>query len=211
MRKCIVWLSCLFVNVLFIASCVIVPPYAPVSGRRVAAADNFAVDLPPGWRQHNLSADPLNNFITMLEKRRKLSWDRLRLTRDGLLLQQICIGRIPIADEMPNTKRKLAQEMTPLEAAELISDDLRSNANLTRQEIVGNVPATIGGYSGFKLHYTYTTDDLKVEGLFYGAIVGPWLYYILYEAPAQYYFNKDLQLFERTTASFVILPGSEPH
>jgi len=207
MKKTLLWFSWLFTYTLLLSSCVV--PYTLVSGRHVAVAENFAVDLPQGWRQHNLSADPLRNFITMLEKRRNLRWDSLRLTRDGLLLQQICIGRIPLADELPNTKRKLARELTSLEAAELIGDDLRSNTNLTRQEIVENAPATIGGYSGFKLHYSYRTDsELKVEGLFYGTIVGDWLYYVLYEAPAQHYFKQDLQLFERTRSSFEILTGT---
>ena len=113
---------------------------------------------------------------------------------------------MPVVDELPNTKRELAQDMAPLEAAEVISSDLRSNPNLTNQDIVENAPATIGGYPGFKLHYTYRTEEkLKVEGLFYGAIVGPWLYYVLYEAPAQHYFNKDLQVFDRMLSSFQIL------
>ena len=185
--------------------------YSPVTETHVLLPESFAVDLPHGWRQHNLWADPywLKNYTAMLEKRRKLTWDVIRLTRDGLLLQQICIGIMPVVDELPNTKRQLAQEMAPLEAAEVISNDIRSNPNLTNQDIIENTPATVAGYPGFKLHYTYRTEEkLKVEGLFYGAIVGPWLYYVLYEAPAQHYFNKDLQVFDRTLASFQILKGA---
>jgi hypothetical protein len=184
-------------------------PYSLITERHVVSPDNFAVDLPRGWRQHNASYDPVQGYKTMLEKRRKLSWDVIRLTRDGLLLQQICIGRIPVTDELPNTKRKLAQQMTPLEAAEVIGSDIRSNSNLRSQDIIENVPASVGGYPGFKLHYTYRTEDeLRVEGLFYGTLVGNWLYYVLYEAPAQHYFNKDLQVFEQTRSSFQILKGS---
>jgi hypothetical protein len=183
-------------------------PYALVSGRHTASAENFAVDLPEGWRQHNPSADPLRNLTALLEKRPKLSWDVLRLTRDGLLLQQICIGRISLSAELPNTKRKLAQQMLPSELAEVISDEFRSNSNLTHQEILESAPATVGGHSGFKLHYTYRFDELKLEGLFYGAMVGPWLYYVLYEAPAQHYFAKDLEVFERTRSSLQITKGA---
>ncbi len=176
-----------------------------VSGRYEARGENFVVDLPQGWRRHNASADPLYGFTAMLEKRHKLSWDVIRLTRDGLLLQQICIGRIPLTEELPHTKRKLAQQMTPWEAAEVMSDDFRSNSNLTHQEIIENTPASVGGYPGFNLHYAYRTGDrLKLEGLLSGAIVGPWLYYVLYEAPAQYYFAKDIQVFEKTRNSFQI-------
>jgi hypothetical protein len=200
--------ACLFVVMLLPISCVV--PYSLVEGRHVASKENFSMDLPHGWRQHNPSADPLRKFTEMLEKRRKLDWDVIRLTRDGLLLQQICVGRIPVTDELPNTKRKLAQEMIPLEAAEVISDEFRSNTHLTHQEIIENIPANVGGYPGFKLYYAYRTNErLRVEGLFYGAVVGPWLYYVLYEAPAQYYFAKDLALFERTRSSFEILKDAK--
>jgi hypothetical protein len=195
------------INILLLISCGV--PYSLVTERHVVSRESFAVDLPQGWRQHNLPYDPSYAYKAMLEKRRKISWDVIRLTRDGLLLQQICIGRIPIKDDLPNTKRKLANEMIPLEAAEVISSDIRSNSNLRNQDIIENAPATVGGYPGFKLHYTYRTEDeLKVEGLFYGALVGNWLYYVLYEAPAQHYFNKDLQVFERSRSSFAILKGA---
>jgi hypothetical protein len=36
-------------------------------------------------------------------------------------------------------------------------------------------------------------------------LVGPWLYYGLYEAPAQNYFQKDLPVFDKTVASFQFL------
>lgn len=207
MKRTFFWVPWVFANILLLLSCGV--PYSPVTERHVTSPENFAVDLPQGWRQHNVSSDPLQGFTAMLEKRRKLSWDVIRLTRDGLLLQQICIGRIPVTDELPNTKRKLTQQMIPLEAAEVISDDIRSNSNLTHQQIIEDAPAIVGGYPGFKLHYTYRAEDrLKIEGLFYGAIVGPSLYYVLYEAPAQHYFNKDLQVFDRTRSSFQILKGA---
>jgi hypothetical protein len=207
MKRKLLWVPWVAANIFLLISCGV--PYSVVTDRHVVRPENFVVDLPQGWRQHNPSYDPSYAYKAMLEERRKFSWDVIRLTHDGLLLQQICIGRIPVTDELRNTKRKLTQEMIPLEAAEVMSSDIRSNSNLTNQDIIENAPATVGGYPGFKLHYTYRTEDrLKVEGLFYGAMVGPWLYYVLYEAPAQHYFNKDLQVFDRTLASFQILKGA---
>ena len=211
MKRELFWFSWVAANIFLLISCAV--PYSRVIERHVVSPENFAVDLPQGWRQYDASFDPTVRWgfgvTAMLEKRRKLNWDVIRLTRDGLLLQQICIGRIWVTDELPNTKRKLAQDMIPLGAAEVISSDIRSNPNLTNQDIVENTSATVGGYPGFKLHYTYRTEEkLKVEGLYYGAIVGPWLYYVLYEAPAQHYFNKDLQVFDGMLASFQILKGA---
>ena len=63
----------------------------------------------------------------------------------------------------------------------------------------------MSGVCRSKLHYAYRAEKrLKIEGLFYGALAGPWLYYVVYEAPAQHYFNKDLELFEKARASFAI-------
>jgi hypothetical protein len=201
--KRILLTSALVLALASLPSCTVA--YQAVSGTHVASAENFSVDLPDGWRQHNASADPLQKFTAILEKRHKLGWDVLRLTRDGLLLQQICIGRIPIDEELPNTKRKLLTGMSPLDAAELISDNLRSNGNLTHQEIIENSPAPLGGYPGFELKYAYRTEGrLKMNGIFYGAIVGPWLYYAFYEAPAQHYFGKDLPVFEETVSSLAV-------
>jgi hypothetical protein len=210
MKRKLFWVSWVAFNIFLLISCVV--PYSRVTESHVVSPENFAVDLPQGWRQHDASFDPTVRWgfgvTAMLEKRHKLSWDVIRLTHDGLLLQQICIGRIPVMVELPNTKREVAPEMKPLQAAEVMSDELRSNPNLTHQEIIENAPATVGRYPGFKLHYSYQTEDrLKVEGLFYGAIVGQWLYYVLYEAPAQHYFNKDLQVFDRMLSSVQILKG----
>ena len=192
----------------FLAACV---PYAVVGGKYTASTENFIVDLPQGWRRHDLSADAdrvARAVVEELQKRRKLDWDTVRITRDSLLLQQISIGRVSVNDELPHTKKKLSQGMLPQEAAEVLTDSIRANPNLIRQEIMENIPATVGGKPGFKLHYTYSTkEELKIEGLLYGALADQWLYYVLYEAPAQHYFKKDLQVFEGTRGSFQISAG----
>jgi hypothetical protein len=118
MKRKLIWVPLVIFHAFFLASCAV--PYSLVTEAHVTAPENFSVDLPQGWRQHNTSGDPLYAYTAMLEKRRKLGWDVIRLTRDGLLLQQIGIGRIPISEELPYTKKKLAQEMIPQEAAELI-------------------------------------------------------------------------------------------
>lgn len=187
-------------------------PYALVAGRYTATPQNFAVDLPRGWRQHNSNADwhPLSGqIIQILDQRHKLKWDVIRLTRDGLLLQQISIGRIPVDEELPYTRKALSRGMAVQEAAEVIADDLRVNPNVANQEILENIPASVGGHSGFKLHYSYRTKDgLKMEGIHYGTIVDRWLYYLLYEAPAQHYFAKDRDVLEKMKESLQIERGA---
>jgi hypothetical protein len=201
--KRILLTSALLLGIAWLSACVV--PYQAVSGKHVASGENFSVDLPDGWRQHNASVDPLRKLTALLEKRHKLSWDVLRLTRDGLLLQQICIGRIPVEEELPNTKQKLLRGMSPLDSAELIGDNLLSNPHVTHQELIENTPTTLSGHPAFRLHYSYRAEErLKMEGIFYGAVVDQWLYYALYEAPAQYYFDKDLPTFDKTVSSLHI-------
>jgi hypothetical protein len=196
----------LFVLLLFLSSCA---PYVMVGGQYAASSENFVVDLPEGWRRHEIAFDqgPISRKIMeLLEQRRKLSWDVIRITRDGLLLQQISIGRVPVDDELPHTKKKLSREMLPQEAAEIVIDNLRSNPNITNQEVIENTPTRVGGNPGFKLLYTYQTKEgLKIKAAYYGAMSGNWLYYLLYEAPARHYFDKDHALFEKIKESFKLL------
>ena len=108
------WVPWVAANIFLLVSCMV--PYSLVTERHVVSPENFAVDLPQGWRQHDASFDPdgaiwsIPGVTAMLEKRRKVSWDVIRLTHDGLLLQQICIGRMPVVDELPNTKREIVEE-----------------------------------------------------------------------------------------------------
>lgn len=184
-------------------------PYVMVGGPETEISENFAVDLPDGWRRHNLDRDKSprsKGELDQLIERRELTWDTIRITRDGLLLQQIGIGRIASNNEFPHTKKKLSEGMLPQEAAEVIIDNLRSNPDITKQQIAENVPAKVGSYPGFKLMYTYQTKrGLTIKGAYYGVMLGKWHYYLLYEAPARYYFAKDLPVFEKVKESFKIL------
>ncbi len=188
------------------------PPYAIIGGKYTSSNEQFTVELPQGWRQHNAAMDSLTiskKILGSLSSRRKLDWDVIRITKDGLLLQQISIGRISADEEFPHTKKKLSPGMLIQEAAEVVVDDLRINRKITNQVILENVPTKVGGHSGFKLHYSYRTKDaLKMEGIYYGTMVDNWLYYLLYEAAAQHYFDKDLALFEKIKSSFQINRGA---
>jgi len=207
--KNIVLLYCFSSLIVLLSGCA---PYVPVQGQFVASEDNFEVDLPSGWRKHDQTVDqaPLSRMILeQLEERRKLEWDVLRITKDGLTLQQINIGRIPADEELPHTKKTLSREMLPQELAKIVLDNFRSNANIANFKVTENAPATVGGYQGFKLLYEYKTKQgLKVKVAYYGAMVGDWYYYLLYEAPARHYYPKDYPVFEKVKKSFRILKGN---
>lgn len=96
--------------------------------------------------------------------------------------------------------------MLPQEAAEVAIDNFRSNPNIFNMQIIENNPAVIGGYNGFKIVYKYKTDKgLTKKGVYYCSVVDEWRYKIVYEAPARYYYTKDLPALERIKESFRLL------
>ena len=161
-----------------------------VGGKYVATSENYEVDLPNGWRKQNLNRD------------------FLRVTKDGINLQEIAVGRWPVDKDPPHTKRKFATGMLPQEVAELVIDDFRSNTGLMGYEVTENSPSNVGGYRGFKVMYRYQTKSgLKKRGAYYGVLLDKWLYYLYYEAPERYYFANDYEVFERIKESFRIAKG----
>ncbi|MBI2231984.1 MAG: hypothetical protein HYU46_23160 [Deltaproteobacteria bacterium] len=199
---------CVLAGLALLAGCA---PYVTVGGKYMASGGDFEVDFPQGWRKHEMAFDNDRASIMMLEelrKQRELKWDIVRITRDGLMLQRIAIGKMTSDTELSHTKKRLAKDALPQEVAELIIDDFRSNSELQNQQLVENSPAKIAGYPGFKLVYSYQTKKgLTVKAVYYGLILAtplPTIYYLVYEAPERHYFAKDLPIFERLKETFTI-------
>jgi hypothetical protein len=158
-----------------------------VGGRYDAREFAYHVELPSGWRKHNLSRDSVV------------------LTRDGLLLQRIDILRMPIDKSLANTKRKLVKGMVPLEVAEIVLDEFRSNQSKLNLQLVESVPALVGGYPGFRVIYSYQlNDNLRRKALYYGVLVDQWYYSLSFHAPARHYFDRHVNDFEQVQRSFKI-------
>ena len=112
------------------------------------------------------------------------------------------VQRREIGAELKHTKKTFAKDMLPQEVAEIELDNVRANPNVTNFELLENVPAEIDGRPGFKLVYTYRTrDGLPLKRAHYGLVLGEWVYRIQYQAPVQYYFDRDFDVFERVRAS----------
>jgi len=186
-------------------------PYVAVGGKYTASTGDFEVDLPQGWRKHESQFDNDRASIMILEdlrKQRELKSDVLRITRDGLTLQRIAIGKMTAETEFSHTKKQITKDSLAQEVAEVILDNFRSNPELQNQQVVENIPVKIAGYPGFKLIYTYKTKQgLTVKVAQYGLIVTSPItsfYYLIYEAPDQHYFAKDLPTFERLKETFTL-------
>ncbi len=158
-------------------------PWIRTGGPYTASEENVAMDLPDGWMRWNTK-------------------DYFPITRDGVDLQHILVEKIGVNDTLTHTKKRFRKGMLPMEAAEVIMDNIASGKNVHAFEIRENKPAKIDGRSGFRAVYTFKTDDgLKMKGVVYGMMIGEWYYGLQYDAPQRFYFDRDLKTFERVVAS----------
>lgn len=151
------------------------------SGREWKKA-GFAAVLPQGWMRSNYGKDIL------------------LISKDGELLQYIRIASFQVnkEKELPLSKKKFTDEMLPEEVAETILNEIsidKQNQNFTLLE---NDPAEICNRRGFKVVYACKTpDNLKVKSVLYGFKEGRFVYIVQYLAAQQYYFDKDLEVFNQ--------------
>jgi hypothetical protein len=174
----------LLVLVLLTAGCA---GWTQVGGLYKSDSQNYSVDLPQGWMRWGQS-------------------EHLLISRDGLLLQNIQIVRYDVKDPLKHTKKKLAKNMMPQEAAEVILDNVASNQEIIAFQVLENSPMDIGGVPGFRAVYAYKTKDgLKCRSVCCGLLVGEWFYGMTYNAAERYYFDKDIGGFDKVVQSFKLI------
>lgn len=158
-------------------------PWIRTGGPYEATKENIALDLPDGWMRLN-------------------SDKYLLLTRDGVRLQSILVKNINVSDPLKHTKKKFRKGMLPLEASEVVVDNIASSSSMLDFEVKESKPAKVAGESGFRVVYSFkTTEGLKMQGVVYGLMHGDVFYSIEYAAPQRHYFDRDLKTFERVVAS----------
>lgn len=92
--------------------------------------------------------------------------------------------------------------MLPQEVAEFFESSYRIAGGSALFTITSVMPARFAGHSGFRFTYDFTLyDDVKRKGVATGAVIGDRLFLISYEAPALFYFARDLPEYERLVAS----------
>ena len=159
-----------------------------VGGNYKSASENYAVELPEGWRKYNPAKG------------------KLLITKDGFTLQRIQITRAKSDTKLMHTKKRFEKGMLPQEAAEVVIDNLRSNPNILNQNIIENKPAQVGGHPGFKIVYAYQNKSgLNKKGVLYGLLTRNWWYEMIYEAPERHYFPKNLPTFEKIMETFRLI------
>lgn len=154
------------------------------AGRTAMTDLGYSVELPQNWVR--LSSDA----------------KRMIVTRDGFGLQRIMITRADAKDAFPKIKKQADDKLLASELAELQIAELKSGgaSNLT---VVENLPARIGGRTGFRLRIRFLNDDgLAFDQVWCGVLDKGHYYLISFHAPELYYFDKYLPDFDRTLASF---------
>lgn len=180
------------------------PTWVSGAGKQTSSQEtaNVTVDAPVGWMR--LNADP----SLVLGKKEHKYEPLLILVRDGITLQMVRVIRQRIDGELDFSKKKLTKEMLPQELADALFDDVRSDPDKGSQELLESAPALVGGQTGFRLAYRYTTmGGLRREAVHYGAIKEPWVYGLIYDAPRRHYFQKTLSDFEHMKESIMFAPG----
>ena len=132
------------------------------------------------------------------------------LSKDGPYLQYILAQERPLDRGFRFTRQKLNPGMLPHEAARLITDNLRADTHIRRFRLRSIEPATIGGYSGFKLSYTHQDQlGVDIDTVYYGVIVQDRFFNLRYSAAKRHYFDSQLAAFDRVLQSIVFISDNQ--
>lgn len=174
----------LLLFILFLPACAL---WTQGGGLYESPSHNFSVDIPQSWM--------------------RLKTDKyLFITKDGPFLQYVLVQQRPVGRPFKHTRKKFNKGMLPLEAAEVIIDEIDSDQLLLNFQVIENIPAKINGYDGFRLVYAYKDKDgLELKTIYYGFITGEWFYNIRYTAANRHYFEKDIETFGKILNSFRLL------
>lgn len=85
----------------------------------------------------------------------------------------------------------------------LLESTYRSQFAVNHMQIDDQEPALLDGHKGIRFTYSLTRADDEVErkGEAVGAMIAGQLYMVIYEAPALYFFDKDVTKFRALAAS----------
>ncbi len=177
----------LFLSVLLLNGCAMVPWVKAPTGEYKDGARKFTAQLPQDWMRYTRA----QYFI---------------MTRDGIVLDSVTVERRKIDEPLAFTKKKFTKSMLINEIADVEIDDYKSGENIFKFNVVSNEPVKIANQDGFRLEYTYeTSSGLIKQGIHYGFLYDGMVYRIMYDAAQQYYYKQNLGVFEKFLESFRLI------
>jgi hypothetical protein len=162
--------------------------YVPVNGTLTLSEYGYEVTVPRDWYR-----------ATRVR-------DKLVITHDGPALESILIERVPV-----DTRRGFSAGMPPPEAARIELQQLRLSADESAKRqgdlsVEQDGLAVVAGRPAFRLVYAWrTAEGLRIKRVHYGFVDGAWVYRLIYQATARYYFDRHLVSFEEVVSSFRLL------
>ena len=100
---------------------------------------------------------------------------------------------------------KFSASMLPTDLAEFVESSARNLVDTPLFTTEAVEPATLGGHPGVRMRFRYTaSDELERKGEAVAAIVAGKLYVVSFDAPAIYYFDKDIARVRQMMASVTI-------
>ena len=124
------------------------------------------------------------------------------LSKDGPYLEYILIQSRSLAQGFRFTNQILKPDMLPHEAAQVITDNMRSDPLIRQLRLLASEPAMVGGHAGFRLIYSYQDPyGVKTKTIYYGVILPNRFFNLRYTAAHRYYFDKELPAFNEVVDS----------
>jgi hypothetical protein len=156
---------------------------------QILAGRSWTIDTADGWMR---LATPTYEMLSL----------------DGPYLQYVFIQELPLENGLRDSRQKLNEAMLPHEAAEVITDTMLSDQRIRMFKLIRNEPAMVGGKMGFRLVYTYEDDQgVAMKCDYYGVILSKTFFNVRYTAAERYYYEKDVNVFEKMTASLRFSDG----
>lgn len=161
-----------------------------------------------GIAQSRLSAAPDGEWNRLSRKDGK----NVELwTLDGDSLNKVAFfGGIPVGasllreiDRKNRPLPKVTSNMLITDIPALLESTYRSQFAVAQMQIDTQEPALLDGNKGIRFTYAFSRadDELQRKGEGIGAMVNGQLYLVIYEAPALYFFDKDVDKFRKLAAT----------
>lgn len=153
-------------------------------------ADKIALsaEVPEGWSRWRSDSD-------------------ITLTKDGMLLQMVRINRTPYGTPYENSNLTIQPGMTPLDASQIIVEDMQANQEMRSLELIDNRPATVAEHPGLRIECTYKNEDnLTVHEIAYVGLTPDSYVVARCRAPDRHYIETISGDFERIVDSIKLDP-----
>jgi hypothetical protein len=145
---------------------------------------NFSVEIPSGWKQ--LSSSEV--FL---------------ITREDPYSQYILFRQRHINEHFPHTTKRFYKNMPPLEAADVIIDEMKRDPSVLNLHVMETAAAVVGPYPGFKVVFDYGIQEgYSFSTIYYGFLQGDWFYSIRYNVSPSAVCEQDVEDFQKVLKSF---------